>query len=305
MYRPGEGWTYEPYGSEGKWRKPTAKEQMDMAQVAFDKKDYRLALKAARYLVKHWEVSDYAPQAQYLVGRCYEAQGQDERAFKEYQKLLEKQPKIADYQEILQRQFQIANRYLAGKWFRVLHYVPLYPSMDRTAEMYAKIVRTGPYSEVAPQAQLKVGMAREKQKNFSLAAKAYELAADRYHDRPQIAAEALFRAGFAYYKQAQTAEYDQSAAGQAIATFSDFLELYPTDSRLPQAQKMIGALKHEQARGSFRTAQFYEKYKKWNGAMVYYNEVLQLSQQEPDSSFATQAKSRIAELKKRTQTATK
>src|ERR1051325_8606575 len=172
MYRPGEGWTYEPYGSEGKWRKPTAKEQMDMAQVAFDKKDYRLALKAARYLGNHWEVSDYAPQAQYLVGRCYEAQGQDERAFKEYQKLLEKQPKIADYQEILQRQFQIANRYLAGKWFRVLHYVPLYPSMDRTAEMYAKIVRTGPYSEVAPQAQLKVGMAREKQKNFSLAAKA-------------------------------------------------------------------------------------------------------------------------------------
>ena len=298
IYRPDTGWTYEPYGSEGKWRKSTAKEQLDLAQAAFDKKDYSLALSASRYLVKHWDLSDYAPQAQYLVGRCYEARGQDERAFKEYQKLLEKQPKIVDYQEILQRQFEIASRYLAGKWFRAFGYIPLYPSMERTAEMFDKIVRTGPYSDVAPQAQLKIGAAREKQKHFELAAKAYELAADRYHDRPKVASEALFRAGLAYHKQAQTAEYDQSAAGQAIAIFSDFIELYPNDARVPEAQKIITALKHEQARGSFATAQFYEKYKRWRGARLYYSEVVQLSQHEPDSALATQAKQRILELEK-------
>jgi len=173
IYRPGEGWSYEPYGSEGKWRKTTAKEQLKVAQDAFDKKDYGTALRASRFLLKHWELSDYAPQAQFLVGRCYEARGEDVKAFKEYQKLLEKQPKIADYHGILVRQFEIANRYLAGKWFRVLRYIPLFPSMERTADMFAKIVRTGPYSDVAPEAQLKIGMAREKQKNFSQAAKAY------------------------------------------------------------------------------------------------------------------------------------
>lgn len=296
IYRPGEGWSYEPVGGEGKWRRTRAKEQMDLAQSAFDKKDYGTALKAARRVVKVWPLSDYAPQAQYLVGRCYEAKGDDQKAFKEYQTVLEKQPKIANYEEILQRQYAIANKFLAGKWFRLYGYIPLFPSMEKTADMYDKVVKNGPFSDVAPKAQMNIGAAREKQRNYPLAAKAYEAAADRYHDQPAVASEALYREGLAFHKQAQTAEYDQSTAGQAIATFTDFMTLYPNDGRVPQAQKIITTLKAEQARGNFQIAKFYEKYKKWNGALVYYNEVVL---QDPNSQYAALARQRIDTLKRR------
>jgi outer membrane protein assembly factor BamD len=53
IYRPGEGWTYEPVG-EGKWTRTRAKDQLDVAQQAFDKKSYGLALKAARRVVRRW-----------------------------------------------------------------------------------------------------------------------------------------------------------------------------------------------------------------------------------------------------------
>src|SRR5207249_9108676 len=170
----------------------------------------------------------------------------------------------------------------------------------RTAELYSKIVTNGPYSDVAPQAQLNIGVAHEREKLFGLfktpdypaAVKAYELAADRYHDRPKVAADALYRAGLAYNRQAQAADYDQSAAGQAIATFTDFMTLYPDDRRVPEAQKIITTLKTEQARGNFQTAKFYEKRKKWNGALVYYNEVLL---QDPNSPYASSARQRIDE----------
>jgi len=300
VYRPGEGWTYEPVG-EGKWTRTRAKDQLDVAQGAFDKKDYGLALKAARRVVRVWPLSDYAPQGQYLVGRCLEAQGKDEKAFDEYQKVLEKHPKLSNYQEIVQRQYDIANKYYNGKWFRLWGYVP-YPSRDRTADMYAKLVKTGPYSDVAPQAQLKIGAVREKQRNYPSAVKAYETASDRYHDRPQIASDATYRAGLAWNKQAQTAEYDQTTAGQAIATFTDFMALYPSDSRVPEAQKKISSLKTEQAHGNFQVAKFYEKYHKWKGAMVYYNEVIV---QDPNSPYAAEAQKRIALLKERTQQAPK
>jgi len=302
IYRPGEGWTYEPVGGEGKWQRTRAKDQLDVAQAAFDKKSYGTALKAARRVVRVWPLSDYAPQAQYLVGRCYEARGKDEQAFREYQKVLEKQPKIANYEEILQRQYQIANKYLGGKWFKLWGYVPVFPSMEKTSEMYDKVVKNGPFSDVAPQAQMKIGTAREKQKNYPLAAKAYEAAADRYHDRPQIAAEALYREGLAFHKEAETAEYDQGTAGQAIATFTDFMTLYPNDNRVPEAQKIIATLKTEQARGNFQIAKFYEKARKWNGALVYYNEVVL---QDPNSPFAAEARQRIDTLKARTQQAKK
>src|SRR5215831_21420974 len=90
IYRPGEGWTYEPVGGEGKWQRSRAKQQLDVAQKAFEQHDYSLGLKAARRVVRVWPLSDYAPPAQYLVGRCYEATGKDEQAFKEYQKVIEK-----------------------------------------------------------------------------------------------------------------------------------------------------------------------------------------------------------------------
>ena len=297
VYRPGEGWSYEPVGGEGKWQMTRAEDQLAVAQAAFDKKAYRLALKAARHVVRIWPQSDFVPQAQYLVGRCLEAQGDDEKAFAEYQKLLEKYPKLPNYDEVLKRQYEIAGKFLDGKWFKLWGYIPFFPSMERTADMYGKIVKDGPYSDIAPYAQLRVGAAYENEKilwwkspDYSSAVKAYETAADRYHDRPVVAAEAIYRAANAYNKEAKTAEYDQTTAGQAIATYTEFAALYPTDPRAADCSKYIAALKTEQARGDYDIAKFYEKHKKWRGAMVYYNEVVV---EDPNSPYATEARERI------------
>lgn len=296
IYTPGEGWTYEPVGGTGKWIQTRAKDQLEVSQAAFDKGAYDLALKSARRTVRVWPLSDYAPQAQYLVGRSYEGKGNLEKAFKEYQKLLEKHPKFPQYQEVVERQYEIANRFLAGRRFRLWGFLPLFKSMDKTSDMYAKVVRNGPFTPTAPQAQMKIGAAREKQKNYPLAVRAYEVAADRYHDQPDVASLALYKAGLAYQKQAKRAEYDQSAAGSAINTFNDFITLYPDDARVSESQKIIDSLRTEQARGNFQTAQFYEKRKKWGGALVYYNEVLLL---DPNSNYAAEARKKIDDLKTR------
>src|SRR5688572_17261524 len=295
VYRPGEGWTYEQVGG-GSWTRTRAKDQLDVAKESFEKKDYKLTTKAARRVVRVWPFSDYAPEAQYLAGRAYEERGQDEKAFKMYQQLVEQYPKSANYEEVVARQYTIANRYLAGQWFKLWGYIPFFPSMDKTVEMYEKLIKNGPFSEVAPHAQMNIGTAREKQSDFPAAVKAYEVAADKYHDRKEVSADALYKAGMAYLKQAKTAEYDQSIAGHAISTFTDFMTLHPGDPRVPEAQKHIATLKMEQARGSMIVARFYEKKRQWDGALVYYNEVLI---RDPQSEYAEEAKQRIEQIKQR------
>jgi outer membrane protein assembly factor BamD len=296
VYRPGEGWSYESAGEVGKWQRTRAKDQLEVAQAAFDEKNYSLAMKAARRTVKRWPLSDYSAQAQYLIGRCYEQKGQDEKAFKAYQAVLERYPLIENHTEILERQYEIANRFLAGQWFKLWGYIPFFPSMDKTAEMYEKVVKSAPYSDIAPQAQMNIGAAREKQSNYPQAVKAYELAADRYHEQPEIAANAVFKAGEAYHKQAKTAEYDQNVASQAIATFTDFVTLYPSDPRVPEAQQIISSLKTEQARGSFAIGKFYEKRKRYDGALIYYRDA---RVKYPESELAEEAQKRIDYVKRR------
>jgi outer membrane protein assembly factor BamD len=305
IFTPGQGWTYEPVGSEGSWIRMRAKDQLIVAQDAYDKKDYGLAQKAARRVVSVWQFSDYAPQAQYLIGRCYEERGLDEKAFKEYQKLLDKYPKSAQFEDVLKRQYEIAGRFLAGEWFRAWETIPVpfYTSMDKTAGLYEKVVKNGPYSEIAPQAQLKIGEARVKESNFAEAVKAYERAADRYNDRPKIAAEAIFNQALAWQKQAARAEYDQSSAAQAIASFEDFISIYPNDPRVADAQKRIIDLKTEQARGSFDNAEFYEKRGKPVAAKIYYSDVVNLLLSEPNSRLYVQARERIDTINRRLQPA--
>jgi outer membrane protein assembly factor BamD len=303
VYRPGEGWVYESPGGGGKWTRSRPKDQLELAQLAFDQKDYSLALKAARRTLSVWPLSDYAPKAQYLVARCYQLRNYEEKAFAEYQTLVEKYPNAENYQEVVQRQFEIANRFLAGKWFKLWGYIPAFPSMEKTVAMYEKLIKSGPYSPVAPRAQLNIGAARERQSSFfnkrdpfREAVKAYEKAADRYNDNKEVAAEAVFLAGRAYYRQAQKADYDQSTAGQAISTFADFVALFPNDPRVPEAQKMSTELRTEQARGAFATARFYESKKKWNAARIYYNEA---TLKDPNSTYAAQAKKRMEEIRAR------
>ena len=295
-YIPGEGWYYESYGENGKWQRPRAKDQLQVAEEAFTAKNYSTTLHAAHRILRVWPLSDYAPRAEYLVGRCREVKHKDESAFNAYQKISEKYPKSGEYNEVLLRQYEIGNRFLGGQWFRVWDILPLYPSMDETANLYGKIVANGPYSEVAPHAQLRIGAAREKQKNYPDAVRAYELAADRYQNQPEIASDAMYRAGVSWEKQADTAEYDQGAAAKAIAAYTDFMTFYPDDKRVADAQKALVKLKGEQVRGSFKIAQFYEANRKWAGAVVYYNDVLQL---DANSPLAAQARQRIDALKPR------
>lgn len=298
IYRPGEGWTYEAVGG-ARWQRDRAKEQLEVAQEAFDAGKYKLATKAARRVVRVWPLSDFAPKAQYLVGRAYEARGRSDRAFKAYQELVERYPKLENYDEVLKRQFDIATLYLNGKWFYLWGVIPAGPDRDKVVDMYEKVVRNGPYSPVAPDAQMNIGAAREKQKEWQLAVRAYERAADRYHDQATVAAEALHRAGMALLQEAEEAEYDQSAAGKAINAFTDFIALFPDDPRVPAVRDHILELYRVQAEGSYRIARYYERKRRLDGAVIYYAEVVDIYSRlvkEPESPRVQEARERIADI---------
>ena len=59
---------------------------------------------------------------------------------------------------------------------------------------------------------------------------------------------------------------------------------------------MVADLKAEQARGSYSIAKFYEKKKKLDAALIYYNEVLV---KDPTSKYAEEARQRIESIKQK------
>ena len=288
IWRKGEGWSWEHAGIT---TAANPVDQLKLAQGLQAKKDYRSAIDAYRRVIRRWPQSSSTQDARFGLAECLSAIGYHYQAFKEYQQLIEKHPNTSHFDTVLQRQFEIGNLFLAGERQKAWG-VRWFPSTERTIEIFEKIVKNGPYSPVAPEAQFRIGLTYEKEKDYIAAVHAYEKILERYAKSP-LAERAQFQIGYAYKQESQRSEYDQNAANQAISAFDDFLLRYPSSDKVPIAQQYQTALKEEQAKGLFSIGKFYEQNKQYKSALIYYNDVIE---KNPSSGWAVQAKGKVAKL---------
>src|ERR1700722_3572434 len=210
IWTKGEGWSWEHEGV-ATGTNPAA--QLKIAQDLQAKKHYRDAIPAYRRLIKRWPLSSSVQDARFGLAECFSAIGYHYKAFQVYQELVTKNPNTTHFDEVLQRQFAIGNLFLAGgrqkawgiRWF---------PSLDRCVEVDEQVVKNGPYSDVGPESQFRIGLAYEKQRDYLAAVHAYEKLLERYPKLP-LAEDAQFQIGWEYKQESARAEYDQNAANQA------------------------------------------------------------------------------------------
>jgi outer membrane protein assembly factor BamD len=165
--------------------------------------------------------------------------------------------------------------------------------MDRTVEMYQRIIKNAPYGTYAPQCQFSIGLAREQQRKFTDAVDAYQTVLDNY-PTSSVAANAQYQIGYAWMKSSATGDYDLGAAKKAVDAFQDYLVRYPNSDKSVQAQENIVKLGQKQTSGAFDIAKFYETQHQPRAAFIYYNEVVR---EDPNSPQAQKAKKRIQELR--------
>jgi len=296
IWRKAEGWSWERAGTT---TGNTPKEQLDVAHNLFQKKEYGDAVAAYRRLIRRWPASFAAEDARLGLAQSLAAAGYQFKAFKEYQNLIEKHPNSPHFDTALQRQFEIGNLFMAG--YRDKNFgVRLFPAREKAIDIFQQVVKNGPYSRLGPEAQFRIGLAYEQQKEYVSAVRAYEKLMERYPSHP-MAETAQLQIGMAYQKEAKRAEYDQNAANQAASAYTDFLVRFPGSQQVAHADQQRTALRLEQARGAFRIGQFYEKNKQYKAAIIYYNDVIE---QNPKTDWAVAARGKISALTPRIQPAT-
>ena len=289
VWRPGEGWSDETGGDVSA---SSSRDQLDLAHKYEAQGQRDSALKAYKGLLRRWPLSFFAPEAQYRVGKIMEDQGDFYNAFQAFQKMVTKYPSSDYFSQALNEQYRIANLFLAGEPQRIWK-IPVGPSMQRTIEMYQRIIKNAPYGDYAPQCQFNIGIADEKQRKFTDAVDAYQLVLDNY-PTSSVAANAQYQIGYAWMKSSISGDYDMGAAKKAVDAFQDYLVRYPNSDKSVQAQENIRRLGQKQTQGAFDIAKFYETQHQTRAAFIYYNEVLR---EDPNSDQAMQAKKRIADLR--------
>jgi outer membrane protein assembly factor BamD len=289
VWRPGEGWSDE---SGGDVSASSSRDQLDKAHKMEAQGARDDALKAYKALLRRWPLSFFAPEAQYRMGKILEDEGAFNDAFQAFQKMVTKYPSSSYFEQALEEQYRIANLYLAGEPQRIWK-IPVGPSMDRTVEMYERIIKNAPYGTWAPECQFDIGRARENQRRFTDAVDAYQKVLDNY-PTSSVASNAQYQIGYAWMHASYTGDYDMGAAKKAVEAFQDYLVRYPTSDKADQAQENIQKLGQRQTQGAFNIAKFYETQHDKRAAFIYYNEVVR---EDPNSAQAQLAKRRIQELR--------
>jgi outer membrane protein assembly factor BamD len=291
VWRPGEGWSDES-GSDVS--ASSSRDQLELAHKLEAQGERDAALKAYKGLLRRWPLSFFAPEAQYRVGKILEDEGDFYTAFEAFQKMVTKYPSSDYFEQALNEQYRIANLYLAGEPQRIWK-IPLGPSMERTIEMYQRIIKNAPYGTYAPQCQFNIGLARENQRKFTDAVDAYQTVLDNY-PTSSVASNAQYQIGYAWMRSSQAGDYDLGAAKKAVDAFQDYLVRYPNSDKAVQAQENIMKLGQKQTQGAFDIARFYETSHppEPRAAFIYYNEVVR---EDPNSAQAQIAKKRIQQLR--------
>ncbi|MEO0453656.1 MAG: outer membrane protein assembly factor BamD [Verrucomicrobiota bacterium] len=289
VWRPGEGWVNESSGET--LAASDAKEALQIARNLETKEAWDDAAAAYKSIVRSWPLSSAAGEAQFKAGYMKERMGDFWAAYKAYQKVVEKYSTNQFFNLAIERQYNIGNLYLAGEPQR-LWKIPLLPSMEKTVEIFETVVKNAPYGTYAAPSHFKIGLARENQGSYSKAISSYTQLLDRYPGS-DLADDAQYQIGYAWFRASSLPDYDQSAAEKAIEAFQDFLVKYPNSEKVAQAEEYVGKLTSRKVEGSFNIAKFYEKQKNFKAALIYYREVVR---EGPETEFAELATERIDAL---------
>jgi len=107
---------------------------------------------------------------------------------------------------------------------------------------------------------------------FILAAYEYESMLKNYTLSPLIP-ETRYKLGLCYYNLSPKYSLDQEFTNYAIEELQLFVELYPEDKFVPDAEKKLTELRDKLAYKSFKTGELYMKLDNYKAAALYFNSV--------------------------------
>lgn len=289
LERPGFHWFLSA-------RQDTPEAQLAYAHRLREAGDLSRASSQYKALTIYWPESPEAPQASYWLARTLEQRDQPDRAFDEYEYLIERYDAHYDYDDVLRRQFDLAVKLMKTPKARWLFF-PGFMAPERAIPYLEKIAATGPGWRNADEAQYLIGAAYEQSHQEELAAVAYLTVENRFPDSP-LAAEAAFHRAKCLYRLSQEAPNDDQLRIEALAAALSFEERYPDSPDRPIVETYRKALERARARSAFRVAQYYDSMAdRPEAALTEYERFIR---QFPGSEWSGLARARIEALKRET-----
>ncbi|MCX7798590.1 MAG: outer membrane protein assembly factor BamD [Melioribacter sp.] len=139
---------------------------------------------------------------------------------------------------------------------------------------FQNILLQFPGSTVNDDAQYYLGMTYFKRGEYLLAAYEFSKLVQNYATSPYVP-DAQFMLAESYYKLSPPYQLDQSYTKKAIEEFQAFIDIFPSNPKVEEAERKIKELNNKLAQKDYQSALIYEKMEYDRAAMQYYEQVVE------------------------------
>lgn len=243
----------------------------------------RQAMATYRRITKQYTFAYEAPEAQFLMAKLLQRRGELRRAFDAFQILIIRYPEAKQFDEASGEQIKIANHYLKKR----NNFTNILMSNVETAQhMYEKILASAPFGHYAPLVQFNLGLAYERQGRAQDAVQAYQTLIDRYPNS-SVVNNAQYQIAYVYMRVGLSKNsQDLSALLQARDYFQDYTLQHPNSERAAQIDKNMRTMGVKESSDIYNIAKFYDRYRNYKSAYIYYNDVIRRQSGSPQALLA-------------------
>jgi outer membrane protein assembly factor BamD len=170
---------------------------------------------------------------------------------------------------------------------KLAYAINLYQEEDyeAAANEFQAIVLQYPGNPVVDDAQYYLGMTRFHREEFILAA--YEFSKlVKNMPASEFVQQGQFMLAECYYQLSPHFSLDQKYTRKAIEEFQAFIDFFPSNEKVGDAEKKINFLNEKLAQKAFESARIYEKLDYYNAALNYYDNVLEVYHDTPYAPLA-------------------
>jgi outer membrane protein assembly factor BamD len=191
-------------------------------------------------------------KAELLFGK-----GKFEKAYFEYEKLLNKFPQSRFYQAAIDREYSIGTAYIQGRKKRVLGIFRISGFEEGTKVMEKVSDRTGD-SLIAVNALVAIAEAYEKTKSFEEAYQEWSIISDRWPGGT-IAKDALLGMARCQHAAYRGPKYDSSSLLSAKGYYNRFKLMYSEDAKVLNIDQRLKLIEEQIAYKKFTIGKYYER----------------------------------------------
>ena len=98
--------------------------------------------------------------------------------------------------------------------------------------------------------------------------------------------ESQFMLAECYFQLSPNFNLDQKYTTKAISEFQAFIDFFPTNEKVPEAEKKINELNEKLAKKTYTIAQIYEKLDYYKAAIIYFDDVIDTYHDTPYAKMA-------------------